>query len=211
MRPETSIARVAYDTFETETSTQYAASEKIEFIQQYIDADEFHERSYVDVVVDKLPKQKALVDGGSQICCINRELVEHLNMPADKQVRISGIQGEPNTVDVVRLHVKPAPSANNSVVNIAPTIRVWFAVVPGLNEAVILTPNVVSLLKDVAQYDMISEPPIQADVAVDSVQEAHDTVQNETDKHEPDVNQTPVTDTNENPSTFLDIEQDAQL
>jgi len=147
VRPETSIARVAYETFVTEPATPCDASEKIEFIQQYIDADEFHERSSVDVDIDNLSKQKALVGGGSQICCINRELVEHLNKPAEKQVRISGIQGEPNTVDVVRLHVKPAPSANNSVVNIAPTIRVWFAVVPGLNEAVILTPNVVSLLK----------------------------------------------------------------
>ena len=209
-RPETSIARVAYETSETETATPHDASENIEYIQQYIDADEFHERSYVDVVVDKLPKQKALVDGGSQICCINRELVEHLNMPADKQVRISGIQGEPNTVDVVRLHVKPAPSANNSVVNIAPTIRVWFAVVPGLNEAVILTPNVVSLLKDVAQYDMISEPPIQADVAVDSVQEARDAVPNDTDKNETDIDKTPVTDLNKHPSTFLDIEKPDQ-
>ena len=205
---ETSVARVVYDTLERETGNQHDIAEKIDIIQPYIDADEFHERSYVDVIIDKLPNQKALVDGGSQICCINGELIDHLKLPADKQVRISGIQGEPNTVDVVRLHVKPAPSKNTSVVNIAPAIRVWFAVVPGLNEAVILTPNVVSLLKEVAQYDVISEPAAQADVATDSVQASQDTVPADVNITDQEDSRNPISTenmTNEQ-SNFFDIE-----
>ena len=39
-------------------------------------------------------------------------------------------------------------NVHDSSVNSAPTIRVWFAVVPELNEPVILTPNIVSLMQD---------------------------------------------------------------
>jgi len=62
--------------------------------------------------------------------------------------------------------------------------------VPGLNEAVILTPNVVSLLKEVAQYDVISEPAAQVDVATDSVQAAQATVQADMNINDRDENMT---------------------
>ena len=42
VRPETSIARIAYECLKQK---QYYTTAEIEFIQQYIDADEFHERS----------------------------------------------------------------------------------------------------------------------------------------------------------------------
>ena len=123
----------------------------------FIDADEFHIRSYVSVRIDGLPEQRALVDSGSEICCINRDLVQHLNLPIIKQIRISGLRSQFNVVDVVRLHLKtPISNDDGHIVNIAPTIRVWFAIVPELNESVILTPNVVTLLNDIARYDIIS-------------------------------------------------------
>jgi hypothetical protein len=56
----------------------------------------------------------------------------------------------------VRLHVKPALQSDESIVNIAPPVRAWFAVVPDLNESVILTPPVVSLLREVARYNVLS-------------------------------------------------------
>ena len=54
------------------------------------------------------------------------------------------------------MHLKtPISNDDGQIVNIAPTIRVWFAIVPELNESVILTPNVVTLLNDIARYDVI--------------------------------------------------------
>ena len=122
----------------------------------YIDADEFQVRSYVDVNIEGLPQQKALIDGGSEICCISDSLVNHLKLPVCKQVLLSGLQGKSDIVDVVRLHVKPVSTVQSGIVNIAPTVRVWFAVVPELNESVILTPNVVSLLHDISRYNVLS-------------------------------------------------------
>ena len=122
----------------------------------YIDAEEFHVHSYVDVSIESLPVQKALIDGGSEICCVNSDLIKHLNLPVSKQVRLSGLSGKSNVVDIVRLHVKSTCDDNKSVVNIAPPVRVWFAVVPDLNESVIFTPNVVALLRDVAHYNVLS-------------------------------------------------------
>jgi len=130
--------------------------DKVDQGTPYIDADEFHIRSYVDVDIEGLPKQKALIDGGAEICCINDILISHQELPVYKQVSLSGLQGKSENVNVVRLNVKPVSSVQRGIVNIAPTVRVWFAVVPGLNESVILTPNVVSLLQDVSRYNVLS-------------------------------------------------------
>ena len=121
---------------------------------QYIDADEFHVRSYVDVKIEGLPQQTALIDGGSEICCINETLIQHLNVSVVKQLRVSGLSKNADLVNVVRLHVNPVAEGKHWV-NIAPSVRVWFAVVPGLHEAVIMTPTVVSLLQDVARYNVL--------------------------------------------------------
>ena len=131
--------------------------------EPYIDADEFHVRSYVDVKIENLPTQKALIDGGSEICCIRSELIGDMNLPVCKQVNLSGLRGKSDMVNVVRLHVKPVSNECDSVVNIAPSIRVWFAVVPGLNEAVILTPTVVSLLQEVVRYNVLSANVVVSD------------------------------------------------
>jgi hypothetical protein len=152
----TSVSRIEVGE-STDIANNKSVSSLDESMASYIiDADEFHVRSYVDVKIDGLPEQKALIDGGSEICCIKADLVNDLNLPVCKQVGLSGLDGKSNIVNVVRLHVKPACNTNESIVNIAPSIRVWFAVVPELNESVILTPNVVSLLQNVVRYNVLS-------------------------------------------------------
>jgi hypothetical protein len=183
----------------------------------FIDADEFHVRSYIDVTIEGLPVQKALIDGGSEICCINSEVIRHLNLSASKQVRLSGLSGKSNVVDVVRLHVKPALQSDESIVNIAPPVRAWFAVVPDLNESVILTPHVVSLLREVARYNVLS--PRDVNVAncrnaagdesddLAAVQVVHDDVQHQNASACNNVDTNMVLETND----FLDPERPQQL
>ena len=139
-----------------------------EAFSPYIDADELHVRSYVDVNIESLPSQAALIDGGSEICCINETLVQNLNVPVHKQVRISGLNQQSDLVNVVRLHVNPV-NKEPHLVNIVPSVRVWFAVVPGLHEAVILTLYVVSLLHNVACYNVLAPCPSTEDIGGDLV------------------------------------------
>ena len=106
---------------------------KMDKHKPYFDAEDFHVRSYVDVDIEGLPQQKALIDGGSEMCCINDSLVNHLRLPVSKQVRLSGLHGKSDVVDVVRLHAKPVSTIQSGTVNIAPTVRVWFAIVPKQN------------------------------------------------------------------------------
>ena len=117
----------------TAADTMHEPSESVDLLEKpvnsFTDADEFHVRSYVDVNIEHLPKQKALIDVGSEICCINSELIRDLNIPVSKQVNVSGLRSKSSAVDVVRLHVKPAYNECCSMVNIGPSIRVWFAVV----------------------------------------------------------------------------------
>ena len=86
---------------------------------QYIDADEFHVRSYVDIKIEGLPQQTALIDGGSEVCCINETLVQHLNVPIVQQLRLSGLSKQSDLVNVVRLHVNPVLDGKH-LINIAP-------------------------------------------------------------------------------------------
>jgi hypothetical protein len=51
-------------------------------------------------------------------------------------------------------------------VNFAPSVRARFAVVPDLTESVTFTPSVVSLLRDVAQYDDKLSPNFQTAIVV---------------------------------------------
>jgi len=116
-----------------------------------------------------------LIDGGSEICCISETLIQQLNAPVVKQLRLSGLSKQSDMVNVVRLHVKPV-AGEKHMVNIAPSVRVWFAVVPGLHETVILTPNVVSLLQNVARYNVLY-PSISAADNAEAEAKAADTVE----------------------------------
>jgi len=71
---------------DTQQSEEVQADSTFFGCSQYIDADEFHVRSYVDVNIEGLPQQTALIDGGSEICCINETLVQHLNVSVVKRV-----------------------------------------------------------------------------------------------------------------------------
>ena len=53
---------------------------------------------------------------------------------------------------IFKLQVKQITADNN--VNIAPPVQVWFAVIPDLNEEVIITPSVAKLLQSVSSYDI---------------------------------------------------------
>ena len=112
-----------------------------------VSAEPFHERVYFPVQIEGIDNAiQALVDGGSMHSVISKSVVYHLQLPVVKQVHLSGLQGRPDIMDVVTLHVKPVAERQQAgVINIAPSVRVWFAVVPDLNEDVILTPNVVEL------------------------------------------------------------------
>jgi ribosomal protein L21E len=129
-----------------------------------VSAEQFYERVYFPVQIEGIDNSiKALVDGGSMHSVISQNLVSHLQLPVVKQVHLSGLQGRPDIVDVVTLHVKPVIDKQQAgIINIAPSVKVWFAVVPNLNEDVILTPNVVELLKSVANYDVLSSPMIES-------------------------------------------------
>jgi transposase InsO family protein len=125
-----------------------------------IEAKVFHDRTYVDVDIENVAARKALLDGGAEVCCIDANLVKHLNLPVVKQIRLTGLSGAGDRADVIRLHVRPAQDCIN--VNIAPPIHVWFAVINGLNEecGVILTPSVVDLLNEAAHYTVLAAGPI---------------------------------------------------
>ena len=43
-----------------------------------IEADAFHNRTYIEMKIENLAAHKALVDGGAEVCCIDANLVRHL-------------------------------------------------------------------------------------------------------------------------------------
>jgi hypothetical protein len=102
-----------------------------------------------------LCKHRALIDSGSNVCCINAAIVKHKYLPVVKQIYLSGLCGQPTLVDVERLHIKPVVEEPDCV-NIAPAVHAFFAVVPGLNEDFIITPSVYQLLQDVAKNDVLA-------------------------------------------------------
>ena len=106
--------------------------------------DGLQERFYVEVQIENLPIQSALSDSGAEICCIDKNLIEHLDLPVVKRLNVIGFQGAGCKVDVVYLQLRAANSAEGTT-NIAPPLHVMFAIVPDLNERVILTPHVVNL------------------------------------------------------------------
>jgi len=152
-----------YDEYITDEFHEHnSAQNTFESGNQYIDGDEFYVRSCVDIAIEGLPRQTALIDGNSKICCISEALIQHLNAPLVKQLYLSGLSKQSDLVNVIRLHIKPV-AGEKHMVNIALSVRVWFAVVPCLHKAVILTPNVVLLLQIVARYNVL-DPSISVNV-----------------------------------------------
>ena len=119
--------------------------------------EELFARPYMDVDISKLSVHRALVDSGSEICCIAQHLVNDLNLPIVKQIRVSGLHGQSKVVDVVRLKVKPVNPEPDKLVNVAPPIQAWFAVIPDSNEEVIITPPVAEILNKVTTYHVVAQ------------------------------------------------------
>ena len=159
--PSVSIAQTRVETI---TPVICQADSVCKELCNCVSAEQFYERVYFPVQIEGIDNPiKALVDGGSMHSVISQSLVNHLQLQVVKQVHLSGLKGRPDIVDVVTLHVKPVIDKQQAgIINIAPSVRVWFAVVPNLNEDVILTPNVVELLKTIAHYDVLSSPLIES-------------------------------------------------
>src|SRR6218665_1930876 len=121
-----------------------------------IDTDEFHPRTYVNVNIEGLGPQRALLDSGSEVCCVKRALVEHLQLPIHRQIRVIGMNGQAETAHVVRVHARPVLDGAPGLVNIAPAVRIWMASVEGLSDDVIITPSVMSALQEAATYNVMA-------------------------------------------------------
>jgi Zinc knuckle len=100
-------------------------------VEAIIQADVIAKRPYTELLIGDLPKLDALIDSGSEICCIDSKYIKGLSLPVETKVKLSGLRGQASTVDVVKLKVKKVTPDNQ--VNIAPPVHVWFAVVPELN------------------------------------------------------------------------------
>src|ERR1043165_7220109 len=176
--------------------------------------DGLHERSYINVQIEDLPSQPALYDSGAEICCIDKKLVESLNLPVIKRINIIGFQGEGCKVDVVYLQLKLADSAEGTT-NIAPSLCVMFAVVPELNERIILTPHVGDLLMDSSEYvvmavgvdrsvqinEEIKEDNLEVDVEKDDENESL-----QSDVKDEEVNESSQEQPVDDSDNFLDVE-----
>ena len=146
-------------------------SEKIIDIHQ----EDLYQRKYVDIDIEAVESQKALVDGGAEICCIHPNLVDRSRVKVQGKISILGLQGRANTVDVVKLEVQPVTVKLGRETNIAPRVKVWFAIVPELNENVIITPDVVKLLREVENclvYSVTVDPD-KPNKMIDDVNEVH--------------------------------------
>jgi hypothetical protein len=85
---------------------------------------EFYQCQYAMVEIKKLSKHRALIDSGSNVCCVNAELVREKSLPGVKRIYLSGLCGQPTLVDVVRLHLKPVMDEPDCV-NVAPAIHAF--------------------------------------------------------------------------------------
>src|SRR2546428_4421321 len=168
-----------------------------------------HERSYINVQIEDLPSQPALYDSGAEICCIDKKLVESLNLPVIKRINIIGFQGEGCKVDVVYLQLKLASSAEGTT-NIAPSLCVMFAVVPELNERVILTPHVGDLLRDSSEYVVMAVGVDRSEVKEDNLEVNLEKDNNneslQSDVKNEDVNESSQEQPVDDSDNFLDVE-----
>ncbi|ESN95856.1 hypothetical protein HELRODRAFT_179049 [Helobdella robusta] len=124
-------------------------------VPRVIQADKFYERSYVDVMLNDTLNRKALIDSGAEVCCISEDLCESLNLPLEGKLMVRGLEPEGKEVDGVWINLKPIPGDERCRV-MAPAVKVWCAVIPGLVEGLLITPGVVELLNEVKHYEVPS-------------------------------------------------------
>ncbi|ESN90797.1 hypothetical protein HELRODRAFT_182628 [Helobdella robusta] len=78
-----------------------------------------------------------------------QDLCHKLNIPRGERLKIKGWNGPTTEVDGAWVMMAYNPDEGESI---APTVRVWCAVVPNASEQLIITPKVVELLKMAEQY-----------------------------------------------------------
>ncbi len=163
---EVQVVGQAEESSDESFNCSYGYSKNKSF-EAVIQADVIAKRPYTELLIGDLPKMEALIDSGSEICCIDSKYVKELSLPVERRVKLSGLRGQASTVDVVKLKVKKVTPDNQ--VNIAPPVHVWFAVVPELNEKVIITLPVEELLNLVASFNVPGSSPCEPVVSgVDS-------------------------------------------
>jgi hypothetical protein len=77
--------------------------------ESFLDASEteFYQCQYAMVEIKNLSRHRALIDSGSNVSCINADLIKDKPPPVVKQLYLLGLSGQPTLVDVVKLHLKP--------------------------------------------------------------------------------------------------------
>jgi transposase InsO family protein/ribosomal protein L21E len=172
--------------------------------------DGLHERSYINVQIEDLPSQPALSDSGAEICCIDKKLIESLNLPVIKRINIIGFQGEGCKADVVYLQLKLA-NPSEGTTNIAPSLCVMFAVVPELNERVILTPHIVDLLMESSEYVVMAagvdrSAQVNEEVKEDNIEKDNNNESLQSDVKDEEVNESSQEQPVDDSDNFLDVE-----
>ena len=116
-------------------------------------ANKIFERPYVEVLLNNTLRRKALIDSGAEVCCIGENVCNSLDLPREGKVVVRGLEPEGKEVDGVWVKLTPALDDVRYKI-IAPTVKVWCAVIPGLVEDLLLTPDVVKILKETKRYEM---------------------------------------------------------
>jgi hypothetical protein len=107
---EKSLINESVDSFEltaaVKCDNEHGTCSSSECSEPCVDAteNEFYQCQYTMIDVKNLCKYRALIDSGSNVCCINAEIVRDKSLPVVKQIYLSGLCGQPTLVDVVRLH-----------------------------------------------------------------------------------------------------------
>ena len=125
-----SVVRDIFHSDRTMLNSNNGGKERLSYsdVQSVVDADEYHTRSYEHVLIDQLPSIPALIDSGAEVCCIREELLRPLHVLPHKFIKLSGLRGEPEMVGCVRLAIRPS-IVEEDIINLAPKVRAWFAVV----------------------------------------------------------------------------------
>ncbi|ESN94688.1 hypothetical protein HELRODRAFT_164571 [Helobdella robusta] len=118
-----------------------------------IEANKFYDRKYIEVNINDEIDQKALIDSGSEICCISEEISYQLKLQPVDTIAIKGIGQHFDHTKGVWIQIKPT-CKDKTQTNIAPVVKIYCAIVPKLCEGLLLTPSVVDLIEEMKFYDV---------------------------------------------------------
>ncbi|ESO04305.1 hypothetical protein HELRODRAFT_172661 [Helobdella robusta] len=101
-----------------------------EGVGKKVQVGKFFKRPFVKVQVQGKQFCDALVDSGVEVCCISEKFFDALNLERMGQLRIVGLDGQ----------------------IIAPSVKVWCAIIPNAHKKLLITPDVVERLKGTEEY-----------------------------------------------------------